>query len=302
MIRFVLLFTLLSLNALTTEMREVYYQGDLAPLNIGPTFDKGYLIVYKTHAGVTIYSPDGSMLYDATAYVPDASHIGLENAAVDTDGSMVAAIRYRKDKVYFGGIAMFDSAGRQTQLFDTRQYLPTQVCIGPDHSIWTMGYKRPRTAASPTDDYSTVRNYSRDGQELGAFLPRSSFAGDLDPVGPVIGGWQLRIANGKVGGIFYASSILRPGQQNPSTLQWIELDLKGNVLGRWEVSPKRVAAFAENGSVYAQDQNGISVLDRSSGSWRPVAGMQGELLGAEGDSLVFKVRGENTLRRVSLPR
>ncbi len=34
-----------------------------------------------------------------------------------------------------GGIASFDRTGAQMCFFDTGEYLPTQICVGPDHSI-----------------------------------------------------------------------------------------------------------------------------------------------------------------------
>src|SRR5438876_3932680 len=51
-------------------------------------------------------------------------------------------------------------------------------------TIWTLGWQGVK-ASRKNDDYFVLRNYSQDGQELGAFLPRSSFEPEPDPVGPM---------------------------------------------------------------------------------------------------------------------
>jgi len=287
-------------TAFTAEPREVYYQGSLTPRNITPTFDKGYLFVYNFDK-IDAYAPNGSPMYSVSARVPNAKIANIENAAADTDGTTVAAVGYSRDgttRTEGGGIALFDRSGKQTRFFDTGRYWPTQVCFAPDHSIWTLGW--PGDKASPeTDDYFILRNYSQDGQELGAFLPRSSFDPGPDPIGPMTGLWQLRITNDRIGAVFYASSTLRDWQ-SPRPMLWIEVDLKGKVLGRWEVGAEWFPrAFTQSGALYTQNGDAVLVFDRSTKAWRRVAGTAaGQLLGAMGDSLVFEVRGTSTLRWV----
>jgi hypothetical protein len=235
--------------------------------------------------------------------VPNAKITNILNAAADTDGTVVGAVEYSMDgtgRTIGGGIALFNRAGKQTGFFETDPYLPTQVCFAPDHSIWTLGW-RGRGASRETDDYFILRNYSQDGQEIGAFLPRSSFDPEPDPVGPMVGAWQLRITSDRIGAVLYESTILKPLAQPRPMMQWIEVDLKGNVLGRWELgtglSPR---AFTRSGAVYAQGGGAVSVFDRSTKAWRRVADApSGHLLGADGDSLVFQDKGTSTLRWVS---
>ena len=280
--------------------REVYYQGFLVPQSITPTFDKGYLFVYNFDK-IDVYAPDGSPLYSVSAQVPNTKIANIENAAADTDGTTVAAVEYSRDgttSTVGGGIALFDRSGKQTRFFDTGRYWPTQACFALDHSIWTLGWQGVK-ASRKNDDYFVLRNYSQDGQELGAFLPRSSFEPEPDPVGPMTGLWQLRIINGRIGALFYRSSILGPWQKSRS-MQWIEVDLKGKVLGRWEVGAEWAPeAFTQSGTLYTQDGDAVLMFDRSTKAWRRVADTPaGFLLGADGDSLVFEVRGTSRLRWV----
>jgi hypothetical protein len=296
-----LLFAATFCNAVfAAEPREVYYQGFLAPLNITPTFDKGYLFVYDSYK-IDAFAPDGSPLYSVSAHVPDAKIVNIDNAAADTDGTMAGVVDYSRDgtsRTEGGGIVLFDRSGKQIRFFDTGPYLPTQVCFAPDHSIWTLGW-RGRGASRETDDYFILRNYSQEGQEIGAFLPRSSFESGPDPVGPMVGLWQLRIINDRIGAVFYASSTLREWQK-PRPVQWIEVDLKGKELGRWELGSKWVPhAFTQSGALYTQGDGAVMVFDRSTKAWRRIAGTPpGFLLGADGDSLVFEISGTRMLRWV----
>jgi hypothetical protein len=294
--KLLLLFSLLVSPAIVVaQSRDVIYHGDLAPLNILPTFDRGYLLAYEAAAGFAIYSATGDLLCHWVVGTPAAKYSSVKNVAADIDGSTVAAVEYARDGLHLGGLVFLDPAGRQMQFLDTGEYLPTQVDFGPDHSVWTLGWSWPDGKLYATD-YSVLRKYSRDGALLGEFLPRSTFDAEHDPVGPIVGGWQLRVTNNRIGAVFYASSVRKTGEQPRRAIQWVELDLKGNVLGRWDLPPKQIAAYTNEGTLYGRDPGGISVLDRASGTWRSVPAMSnGALLGAAGDELVYMVHGD-TLR------
>jgi hypothetical protein len=105
--------------------------------------------------------------------------------------------------------------------------------------------------------------------------------------------------NGRIGALFYGSSILGPGQK-PRPMQWVEVDLKGKVLGRWEVGAEWAPeAFTQSGALYTHSSDTVLLFDRSTKAWRRVAGTPpGFLVGADGDSLVFEVRGTSRLRWV----
>ena len=83
-------------------------------------------------------------------------------------------------------------------------------------------------------------------------------------------------------------------------MRWIEVNLKGKLLGRWEVGAEWLPrAFTQSGALYTQNGDAVLVFDRSTKAWRRVAGSHvGVLLGADGDSLVFEARGTSTLRWV----
>jgi len=289
-----LLLAIFSGAAFAADSHDVYYQGNLTPLNIMPTFEKGYLAVYDIDHQIALYTHDGSLLYRVTAQVDGASFTHISNAAVDENGTLAVAVDFRMPTAAApsGGILTFDPTGAQIGLINTGGYLPTQVSFGPDHSTWAIGYYRP----SKPDDYFVLRNYSSTGELIGGYLPRSSFEPELAPVGPCIGGWQLRVSDRNVVALFYASSIYKPGQQERAMLQWVETDLRGKELLRRDL-PRTHFALGRNGSFYGQF-DGVAVLDGTTGKWRKVAAGDGTLLGADSDTLVFLPAPGNMLRWV----
>jgi len=298
----VLLLLLLALSGAlaTAQVHDVHYQGNLTPLNTTPTFDHGYLVVYDWDHRVDVFAPDGTLMYSVPAKVPGADWAMIENGAVDSDGTMAAAVRGVSEagRAGGGGIALFDRTGTQIRFLDTGGYLPTQVAFGPDHSIWTIGW----LPASLTADYPTLRNYAQEGRELGEFLSRASFpyAKDLE-VGeplilPMLGGWELRVANERVELILHRAHL------------WVRTDLNGQEKGRWNTNPnvpngRRPDAITQDGNAWYTDWHYLRVSDRSHGVWRvvPFDPPKGNLLGADGNSLVFLLLGQNTLRWMPAP-
>jgi len=296
---FLLFATALCHLAIAAAPREVYYAGSLTPLNITPTFDKGYLFVYDAHQ-IEVFGPDGARLYGISAQVGNCKLVSIENAAVDTDGTIVGAVMYSPDGTSIkegGGIAVFDQSGKQVRFLDTGRYHPTQIAFGPDHSIWTLGWPGSQ-ARRWDDDFFILRNYSQDGQELGHFLPRYSFDREPDPVGPEIGMWQLRVIGDRVGAVIYETPVYREGQNN-RPMVWVETNLKGQELGRWEVGANpEPRAFTQSGGLYRSEGSSVSIFDCATKAWRKIATpAEGDLLGADRGSLVF-LKGANTLRWV----
>lgn len=268
-------------------LREVSFQGaDLAPTNTAPTFDHGYVAVYDVDK-INIYSPDGTFAF---SFAPP--HGGLTvNVAVDADGTVAAAAGYVPPD--FGpGIAVMDRTGALQTYIATQPYSPTQVCFAPDHSIWAIGNVRQ----ADTPEYFVFRHYSREGKQLGAFLPTSSLekAEGGEPAMFHVGAWSIRVANNRVG------AYLHYGDRKKWI--WLEFSLDGKELGRWtfpdgfDGMPR---AFTQSGAVYTRGALGISLLDHASGAWNPVAPpSEGILLGAFGDDLVFWLRDQARLRYV----
>jgi hypothetical protein len=283
--------------ALSAEtVREVHYQGFIAPTNTGPSFDHGYLFTYEEQNKFSLYAKDGSLVYTGTPEVPAATSAFTQKGSPDSDGSLAIAVQYRigQRPEKQGGIALFDSAGKQERFIRTGEFVPTQVCFAEDHSLWAVGEIPRRTIPDSNGDYPIVRHYSKSGEELGSALARSSFSPDDTPIAPVVGQWGIRASKDRIG-------IFAGHYHGPS--DWIETDFGGKELGRWKAADLSPLAFTSNGKVYALGANGVVVLDHASGTWKPagIKAKDGHILGADHDSLVVTVHGTNSVRWVDQP-
>lgn len=211
------------------------------------------------------------------------------SAAVDTDGTSVLAYEGPSGR---NGIALFDQMGKVTRVMETRPYRPSEVCFAPDHSIWMYGYEHPLPESG---DFPIFRHYSREGQQLGAFVLRSELLAwggkrSDNALHPIVGFWSMRAAKDRIGAVLHVGGFRQT---------WVELDLNGNLLGHWtyDVSSEesfQPAAFTASGSLYGNhwiglNNAGICIFDKATSTWKPVPSLpQGHLIGADGDQLVLK--------------
>ena len=301
-----LLVILCSANAFTEGRagREVIYT---LISNVVPTLDKGYLIEYPgvPSADVTLVRPDGTLAYTARVVPPDGAGVIVGNGAVDRDGTLAVGVGYEGPDGFAGGIAWFDSGGKQIRFVSTGRYVPSQLSFGADRSLWAIGGQRDAVLRHHADsqDYMIFRKYSPEGKEVGAYLPRSAFPRGLEPGSCGHGSWHLRVAKDRVG------ALMRSGKTSLNP-EWVELDLSGNLIGRWNVdSLTRLQgeAFTESGNLYAlvcqEDNFTLRVLNRKTGGFDAVdfdvpSGL-GFLLGADGDNLVFHFQTPGRFRWVA---
>lgn len=264
-----------------------------------PAFDKGYLIFVTGNPGagrVSVYRPDGTHAFDVTPRAPSGSR-SIMSVAVASDGTLAVSVGYAaQDTGYGAAIVLFDQSGNQTRFVETGRYMPTQICFSEDDQLWSAGWQRDAAGSGKEDsqDYMLVRKYSKEGRELAAYLPRSAFGTQHSPFSPSTGLWTIRAAKDRIGAFVDATS------------QWVEFDLEGNLIGRWNVSrPDAGFAFTSSGRLYGQVFDAgrkapqVNVFDREQSRWVPLPGAYpapepmswGLLLGADGDSLVFARRG-----------
>jgi len=267
-----------------------------------PAFDKGRLIFINMSGGIALYGRDGKLIYDITVKPPKGGAVGgVMSAAIDTDGTAVAAVGYAGAPHGFGGgLAFLDPAGKQTRFVETDRYMPAHICFAPDHSIWSFGWQRDllHNELADSEEHFVFRRYSRDGAETGQFLPRSSFPPGLSPATVSVGLWKIRAAHDRIGALAFLHS---EGRQP----EWIELDLRGNLIGRWKLPalPRGGLGFTASGGLYVRlPEARLAVLDRNTAVWTPLdvdfppGERPGILLGAEGDDLVFSVASPGNIR------
>ena len=268
-----------------------------------PIFDQGYLL-FTTHGpGFEVLGPDGLLRFFTSVENPPGASV--VTVAVDSDGSAAAGFGFIGANGRSGGLAYFDSFGKQTQFVDTGKYMPAHVCFDRNHSLWTFGWQRdPATDASETRDYMMFRKYT-DGKEAGRYGPRSIAPG-RSPGSSSTGQWRLRAADDRVGAIADVGQVFSYNQV------WIELGLDGHVIGTWPMGRDLQGGLAFTSSARLCRQTpggkakmpGIECLDRDTGSWKHAgdAPVNGLLLGADGDELVFgRNEGVFTLHWAKIP-
>jgi hypothetical protein len=91
MIRLFVVTAILAGGALA-QVEDVYYQGNLGPRNIFPSFDKGYLVTYESNDAISVYGRDGKLAYKATVTFPGADFVNVTHAAADADGTAIASV------------------------------------------------------------------------------------------------------------------------------------------------------------------------------------------------------------------
>ena len=113
--------------------------------------------------------------------------VSILNAAIDSDSTTALS---RRDEAG-SGIELRDAFGNLLQSINTGRYIPEHLAFGEDHTIWSLGLQTDATKLVYPDrqDYMILRHYSREGKDMGAYLPRSLFPAGLEP-GSI--GWQNR--------------------------------------------------------------------------------------------------------------
>jgi len=270
-----------------------------------PIFDKGYMFKINTAPpsgpapdSFAAWDTEGRWMYQAYFTTPDGTPAAVRSTAADPNKTVIAGISYGLRGGYKGGIAFLDPTGKQVRFVDTDRYHPMAVCFAPDHSIWSAGHQRsPKNDVEDPAGYSIVRKFLSDGTPAGEFLLRSEFPPGLPPAASGIGISWIRAAGDRVGMMLY------PGQ-NSASPEWVELDVSGNLIGRWKLGPSGQLnggfAFTADARLFARPynpetkKNELMSFDRKSSSWRAAeGGVNGLLLGADGNDLVFQMSDRN---------
>jgi len=278
--------------------REVTSQAALVSNQLVPAFYNGYIyFVDDGNNYIRLYSPEGPLTLATGIQQQKPGPVWTQSVAVDTDGTVAISWAYGKEGGGTAEIDLLDGNGRVTSSIATGSYIPAHITFDSNHNIWTFGLDSAvEWISHQSGDYLTVRKYSRDGKQLGAWLPRSSF-----PVGlaPAEQSWQSRcitVTADRIGLLAYSG-------KSGSHQEWVEMGLDGNLIGRWDVDAVGGASvtLTTDDHVYYQQATSTNhvqlyTLDRTNAQWTPIASpMKGQLAGADGTNLVFFPWGQGPL-------
>jgi hypothetical protein len=302
MLRSVAVLTLLSLSA-WAAIGPVHEAS--APALIGrvmPGLYNGYLYSAEPRHVLTLFAPDGHELFSLPFPGRGNGKVGVESIAIDSDGTLAVAWQDPPK----AGIDIRDLSGTLIRSIDTGWYVPTHLSFGQDHSLWALGLQRDaaRPAYYDKKDYPILRRYSIGGKETGAFLPKSLF---VDGLPPGMSEWQSRritVTADRVGLEVISGKV-------SNQREWVELDLNGNVTGRWKLDPSNKfpgVAFTGDDRAYVYRYNRdakrrqVFRLNRSTSTWDLVNSPDAELYGADGDRLIYAQWPDQVMHLIWFPQ
>lgn len=272
----------------------IYPRAIRAGGQIVPMYDKGYLLYLHGSNRLEVFRPDGELAFDVQLPCPATGGCSNAGAAVDSRGNVAISLGYSNSAGRAAGLRFLDPQGRQTRFLETTPYLPNRLCFDRNDELWAIGREFERS-----DNSYLVRKYSRDGRELGRYLPASLWPGEKAQPGRMGQGyWMIYASSDHIGAVVHENHADNPAE-------WIEWDLNGNLKSRTLI-PRMLSlgrAFTKEGRFYGLFRIGkagdweLRLLDTATGKWTPVADNlppneksdRAMLLGADGDDLVYEI-------------
>jgi len=230
--------------------------------------------------------------------IPGAYFVAVNSIARGADGTTALTGHSIADD---GRIAHFLAwvapDGTASQVIRTDPFLPRQVCLTSDGTLWTEGQRAQGSDLDSGPTGGIIRHFDRTGRLIGSFVPASSLE---DEVQAAMG--FLAAAGNRVGWI--SSGHRRPGTTVPGS--YLEIDGDGTTrqypLPASTQEPSIYGfAMTEDGFVFAEvatgdDSHGKLVLmslDREHRIWAPAIapdvpqGTNSFLLGASGNTVAL---------------
>jgi hypothetical protein len=165
---------LTALSPAQIPVREMVYPGAMtAPYQVVPTYDKGHLLYLHLPNRLEVFRPDGKLAFNPELPCPGSGACSVAGAAVNSHGHIAVSLCYSRQSARACGIRILSSEGRETRFIETGQYVPLAVCFDQDDNLWSLGWQSDaHTDDEERQDYSLVHKFSRDGKEIGRYLPR----------------------------------------------------------------------------------------------------------------------------------
>jgi hypothetical protein len=254
-------------------------------------FRHGYLVALASGPAdrFSAFAPDGMLAFEKVIELPGGgSQSSVGDVDFDTNGNAaVAASAIGSTPCLLHGVLLLDRTGRQIRFIDTGCYVTAHIAFALDHSIWTLGWQR-EVGGTEEDrqDYMMVRQFTIDGKQVSASLPRSSFPKGLEP-GSAGDELRIEVTPDRVG-------VLVCSENSSLNREWIDLDLNGRIIERLRIdrvvrSPATVA-FTADDHVYLQgaDLGTLFTIDTVLHALKPVPNQGVSLMGADGNKLVYQ--------------
>jgi len=163
-----------------SERRVVFDQGAFfGESEAMPHWEHGYLVSREVEtfnegqANIRLYDSSGALVRSAAVWFPGSQRVILYSVAVTSDGRIVAAGTANKsDGTSAAFIAHLDQSGTTTDVIQTNTFVPTNICLAPDDTVWSFGGNGYQSPSEPRPG-DTLRHFDFRKGEIGSYLPRS---------------------------------------------------------------------------------------------------------------------------------
>jgi hypothetical protein len=125
---------------------------------------------------LTSFDSRGNLAATATLTIPGANRIKVSGFSNSPDGVLVLCGWSWDDQGRQADFIAFAGPDAPVQVIRTSPYSPHKITVASDGSLWTIGGEAT-PAGESKEDYKILRHYARNGNLLGAFVPRSTFKG-----------------------------------------------------------------------------------------------------------------------------
>lgn len=157
-------------DALFSRSRPISYWSD------------GYLIATTTESfsattpNVTLFGRNGSKSAEVTFWFPGSQRVAITSAAVSHRGGILASGEADKsDGTRAPFIAFGNSKGQVTNVIQTGDFYPRNICEAPDGSIWAFGGMMWDASKREPLPGNVLRRFDLQKGETASYVPRSRF-------------------------------------------------------------------------------------------------------------------------------
>jgi len=258
-----------------------------------PRYANGYLLAYDLQGVIRSwsYGSNGQLVTQERIALPGVDRFAIKDLTAAADGTMAVTGTAWGGEGLVSVIVWIDRAGHLLRAVRTTPFAPFRVVFDREGMLWAVG--RVHDADSrEAPDYDLLRRYDPQGRLIQTLLPRSGFPR---------GGKHPAFES------FLVTAPDRVGLYCVTAGEWIEVSLRGELLGRWR-APRAVpdtgitgAALTSSGALYVsaqrmgptQEEIQLLRLDKRSGELVPAVEIATPLgpaplvLSSDGNSVIY---------------
>jgi hypothetical protein len=167
-----------------SETRDrVIFDGDAFSSGPTPYWSHGYLISRNIESfspgtpNVTLYAKKtGSKSAEVAFWFPESQRVVITSAAVGHDGGILASGEADKtDGTRAPFIALANPKGQVTNVIQTQDFYPRNICSAPDGSVWAFGNTMWDSSKDEHLPGNILRRFDFQHGETASHIPRSNF-------------------------------------------------------------------------------------------------------------------------------